>query len=443
MKNPVRRKKKVPKKPLNITATNSSAHPLSVIRHLSYLRGMSQPLSPEQLLTIANEFGTPLYVYHAEKITEQYGKLQQAFQQSNTRFFYAGKALTNINILKHIRSLGCHMDCSSINEVSLAIRAGFEPGNILYTSNGIAFSEIEEAVALGVNVNIDSLSNLEKFGKKYGHDYPVGIRLRPNIMAGGNLKISTGHGNSKFGIPLEQLDNILALIKQHDLFICGLHVHTGSEIKDVSVFMQVADIFSELVPDFPDVSFLDLGGGFKVPYKEEETGTDISLLGEKVADFLAKLSKTHQRDFQAWFEPGKFIVSESGYFITQINVLKQSGNTIFAGVNSGFNHLIRPMFYEAYHRIQNISNPNGPLHHYTVVGNICETDTFASDRQLPLISEGDYLVFYNAGAYGFEMASNYNARFKPAQVLVINGKPHLVSRRDVFEDLLRNQVEVL
>jgi diaminopimelate decarboxylase len=407
-----------------------------------YLRSMSQTLSNEQLISIAKEYGTPVYVYHAEKITEQFHQLQQAFQKSNTRLFYACKALTNINILKHIHSLGCHIDCSSINEVKLAVLTGFEKQNILYTSNGIAFSEIEEAVLLGVNVNIDSLSNLEKFGKKYGHSYPVGIRLRPNIMAGGNLKISTGHEKSKFGIPVEELDKILALVKQYDLFICGLHVHTGSEIKDVSVFMKVADIFFDLVPHFAELTYLDLGGGFKVSYREEEEGTDVPLLGEKVAEVADKLRQTYHRDFEIWFEPGKFIVSECGYFITQVNVLKQSGNTIFAGVNSGFNHLIRPMFYESYHRIANISNSGAPKHTYTVTGNICETDTFATDRQLEEIRENDLLVFYNAGAYGFEMGSNYNARFKPAQVLVIKGQSHLIGKRDVFEDLLRNQVEI-
>lgn len=404
---------------------------------------MVSPLSHQQLLNIADEYGTPVYVYHAEKISEQFAKLQQAFSQTPARFFYASKALTNINILKHIRSLGCHVDCSSINEVKLALHAGFEKENILYTSNGIAFSEIEEAVSLGVNVNIDSLSNLEKFGKKYGHDYPVGIRLRPNIMAGGNLKISTGHEKSKFGIPIEQLDQILALVKASNLHIAGLHVHTGSEIKDVEVFMKVADIFYDLVPHFPEVRFLDLGGGFKVPYKEGETGTDVPLLGQKVTEVMQKLSATYHRTFEVWFEPGKFIVSECGYFITEVNVLKQNGNTVLAGVNSGFNHLIRPMFYEAYHRIENISNPDAPKRPYTVVGNICETDTFATDRPLAEIREGDRLVFFNAGAYGFEMGSNYNSRYKPAQVLVIKGQAHLIGKRDVFEDLLRNQVEVL
>ena len=404
---------------------------------------MLEPLSYQQLVGIAKEYGTPLYVYHAEKITYQFAKLREAFQKNNTRFFYASKALTNINILKHIQSLGCHIDCSSINEVKLALYTGFEKQNILYTSNGIAFSEIEEAVSLGVNINIDSLSNLEKFGNKYGHSYPVGIRLRPNIMAGGNLKISTGHEKSKFGIPIEQLSEILSMVEKYQLYIAGLHVHTGSEIKDVSVFMQVADIFFDLVPHFPEVSFLDLGGGFKVPYKENEVGTDVYHLGEKLAEIIQKLKETYQRDFEVWFEPGKFLVSESGYFITEVNVLKQSGSTSFAGVNSGFNHLIRPMFYEAYHRIENICNPDGVPKPYTVVGNICETDTFASDRMLQEVREGDFLVFYNAGAYGFEMASNYNARYKPAQILVINNHSHLISKRDVFEDLLRNQISVL
>ncbi|MES2328599.1 MAG: diaminopimelate decarboxylase [Bacteroidota bacterium] len=403
---------------------------------------MSQSLSNEQLINIANEFGTPVYVYHAEKITEQFQKLQEAFKASNARFFYASKALTNINILKHIRSIGCDVDCSSINEVKMAVHAGFERQSILYTSNGIAFSEIEEAVALGVNINIDSLSNLEKFGEKYGHSYPVGIRLRPNIMAGGNLKISTGHEKSKFGIPVDQLDKILELVERHNLFICGLHVHTGSEIKDVSIFMKVAEIFFDLVPHFPELAYLDLGGGFKVPYKEEEEGTNVPLLGEEVAKFMQKVKETYPHDFEVWFEPGKFIVSECGYFITQVNVIKQSGSTTFAGVNSGFNHLIRPMFYESYHRIINISNPDAPKHTYTVTGNICETDTFAADRQIAEIHEGDLLVFRNAGAYGYEMGSNYNSRFKPAQVLVIKGKAHLIGRRDVWEDLLRNQVEL-
>jgi diaminopimelate decarboxylase len=409
----------------------------------NYLRKMQQELSPELLCSIANTYGTPLYVYNADKITTQFRNLQQAFANSNTRFFYASKALTNINILKHILSIGCSIDCSSVNEAHLALHVGFKPEDVLYTSNGIDFSEIEEAVSLGININIDSISNLEKFGKKYGHSYPVGIRLRPNIMAGGNLKISTGHSNSKFGIPIEQLDEILDIVKQNNIFIRGLHIHTGSEIKDVSVFMKVAEVFFELVPHFPELAFLDLGGGFKVAYKERDHVTDITLLGKEIETFLQNLENKHQRKFQCWFEPGKYLVSESGYLITKVNVLKTSQNTVFAGVDTGLNHLIRPMMYDSYHRIANISNIDGEIKTYTITGNICETDTFGTDRHLHEVHEGDYLAIYNAGAYGFEMSSNYNSRYKPAEVLVLAGHASLIRKRDEFGDLLRNQITVL
>jgi diaminopimelate decarboxylase len=402
---------------------------------------MSSFLSNEQLRNIATEFGTPVYVYNANRITEQFQQLKQAFNSDKVSFFYACKALTNVSILKHIKSIGCKVDCSSINEAKLAVHAGFPSGDILYTSNGIAFDEIEEAVTLGININIDSLSNLEKFGKKYGHSYPVGIRLRPNIMAGGNLKISTGHDTSKFGIPIEQLSDIVRIMQQYQIHIAGLHVHTGSEIKDVAVFMKVTDVFFELVPHFPELQFLDLGGGFKVPYQDGEEGTDIQLLAKEILAFEQKIEQTYQRSFQVWFEPGKYLVSEAGYLITSVNVLKETSATTFAGVNSGFNHLIRPMFYEAYHRIRNISNEKGVLKNYTITGNICETDTFAWERPMNEIREGDVLVFDNAGAYGFEMASNFNSRYRPAEVMVKDGKPYLIRKREVFEDLLRNLVE--
>jgi diaminopimelate decarboxylase len=404
---------------------------------------MSHSLSNQQLLAAANNFGTPLYVYDAANIEAQYNALTTAFAGQDVKFFYASKALTNINILKLMRNMGCAIDCSSINEAHLAIKAGHAPENILYTSNGIHFSEIETAVSLGIHVNIDSLSNLEKFGKKFGGSYPVGIRLRPNIMAGGNLKISTGHDKSKFGVPLEQLDQLLTIVETHNINIAGLHIHTGSEIKDVSVFMKVTDVFFDLVPKFPSLQFLDLGGGFKVPYKAGDASTNIPALASEIQKFQEKLKNTYGRGFELWFEPGKYMVSKSGYFITEVNVIKQTPTITFAGVNSGFNHLIRPMFYEAYHEIKNLSNPDGALNVYDVVGNICETDTFASDRQIATISEGDLLVFENAGAYGFEMASNFNSRYKPAEVLIINGEAKLIRQRDTFEDLTRNQVEVL
>jgi diaminopimelate decarboxylase len=336
--------------------------------------------------------------------------------------------------------MGCNIDCSSINEVRLALHVGFLPNNILYTSNSVGFDEISTAVELGVNVNIDSLSNLEKFGQAFGGTKAIGVRIRPDVMAGGNLKISTGHVKSKFGIPLTQLDALKLIQEKYKIHIHTLHIHTGSEIEDVAVFMKSAAVFDTLLPHFPTVSVLDFGGGFKVPYAPGEQGTDMAQLGAEVNKVMAQLSEKFGRKLIAWFEPGKYMVSEAGFFIAKVNVLKTSGEISFAGLNTGLNHLIRPMFYDAYHHIDNITSPNNQPKQYAVVGNICETDTFAWDRAIPEIAEGDLLVFYNAGAYGYEMASNYNARFKPAQVLYQGEEAKLISRADQFEDLLSLQV---
>lgn len=400
---------------------------------------MAQRLTSEFLLQAANDFGTPLYVYHAEKIKEQYGKLVSAFSILDTKFFYACKALTNINVLRYINSIGCNIDCSSSNEVKLALHAGFEPQRVLYTSNGISFEEIEEVAAAGVHINIDSLSNLQKFGKKFGNTYPVGVRIRPNIMAGGNLKISTGHDTSKFGIPIAQLNKVEEVMKETNLVIRTLHIHTGSDIKDAEVFVQGMEVLFELIPHFPDLKVIDLGGGFKVPYKPGEEDTNVELLAKKIKESFDNHPVSSGKKFQIWFEPGKYLVSECGFLLAKVTVLKDNGDMSFAAIDSGLNHLIRPMMYDAYHHIQNISNPDGEEKKYWVTGNICETDNFATDRPLNEIREGDVLSILNAGAYGFEMSSNYNSRYKPAEVLVKNGKARLIRRRDDFNDLLRNQ----
>jgi diaminopimelate decarboxylase len=402
---------------------------------------MKPTLTNEQFLQIAKEFGTPVYIYHAEKIKAQYEKLVTAFSVLDAKIFYACKALTNINILRYINSIGCNIDCSSINEVKLALHAGALPQNILYTSNGISFDEIEEAVSAGVNINIDSLSNLEKFGKKYGHSYPVGIRVRPNIMAGGNLKISTGHSKSKFGIPVEQLEELKRIVTENNIHIRTLHLHTGSEIKEVDVFIKGIEVLFELMPHFPKLEVLDLGGGFKVPYHPSEKEIDVAAIAQGLKKAFDEHPTADNKNLQVWFEPGKFLVCEAGYLLTQVNVLKENGKVDIAGVNSGLNHLIRPMMYDAYHHITNISNSQGNEQHYMVTGYICETDTFATDRLLNEVREGDYLLFHNAGAYGFEMSSNYNSRYKPAEVLVKDGKAQLIRRRDEWSDLLKNQIE--
>src|ERR1043165_8648893 len=227
---------------------------------------MSQKLTHQQLIDVANEFGTPVYVYHAEKIAEQYGKLTEAFKGHPTKFFYACKALTNVNILKHMRKLGALLDCVSINEVKLGMMAGYEPSQILFTPNCVDFSEIVTGVEMGVMMNIDNISILEQFGNTYGGSYPICIRINPHIEAGGNYKISTGHVDSKFGISIHQMRHIERIVKTTGLHVHGLHMHTGSEIKDIGVFVQGLEVLLDIATRFPELEYIDLGSGFKVPY---------------------------------------------------------------------------------------------------------------------------------------------------------------------------------
>ncbi len=402
----------------------------------------TKKMTNKELLKIADEFGTPVYVYDVESIRHQYEKLTSSFGKK-TRFFYAAKALTNINILKYVKKLGASLDCVSINEVKLGLKAGFAPQNILFTPNCVDLAEIEGAMHHKVHINIDNISILEQFGNKYGSSYPIFVRINPHIFAGGNYKISTGHIDSKFGISIHQLRHIERVMNTTGINVEGLHMHTGSEIKDPEVFLQGLEIMFGLAEHFPNLKYLDMGSGFKVPYQDGEMETDVKELGKKVEKAIHEFAKESGKHFELWFEPGKFLVSKSGYLLVKANVIKQTTATVFVGVNSGFNHLIRPMFYDSYHIIENISNPKGTERIYTVVGNICETDTFAWDRKIHEVREGDILIFRNAGAYGFEMSSNFNSRLKPAEVMFLDGKAHLIRKRDEFEDLLRNQVEVL
>lgn len=392
------------------------------------------------LLKVVEEFDSPVYVYHAEKIQEQYRKLTKAFSKSNVKIKFACKSLTNINILKILKKEGSGLDTVSLNEVKLGIQAGFSPEEIIYTPNGVSFEEIKQAAELGVQINIDNTSILEQFGHHFGNTVPVCVRINPHILAGGNVKISTGHIDSKFGISIYQLRHVERIVASTGIHVNGLHMHTGSDILDVNVFLRGAEMLFDAAENFKELDFLDFGSGFKIPYKPGDIGTDIDELGTLLSERFNNFCKSYGKDLELWFEPGKYLVSESGVFLTKVNVLKQTTATVFAGVDSGLNHLIRPMFYEAYHHILNISKPNGKDRIYTVVGYICETDTFAWDRVIQEISEGDILAFQNAGAYGMMMASNYNSRFRPAEVLIKDGKAHLIRKRENMEDLLRNQV---
>lgn len=394
------------------------------------------------LLEVATEFGTPLYVYDTDSIHRQYEVIRAAFSGVDLTVKYACKANTNLSILKYIRSLGAGLDAVSIQEVELGMRAGFHPSEILFTPNGVDYNEIRKAVELGVTINIDNLSVLELFGNDYGNTVPCCIRFNPHIQAGGNSHIQTGHIDSKFGISVYQLRHVERIVKSCSMRVEGLHIHTGSEILDSSVFLRMAELMFDMAQTFPDLRFLDFGSGFKVAYKEGDYTTDIEELGREMTVRFQDFCKQYGRSLQLWFEPGKYLVSDSGLLLVKVNVVKQTLATVFAGVDSGQNHLIRPMFYDAYHHIVNISNPEGKQRIYSVVGYICETDTFGSDRRLSEVREGDVLAICNAGAYGFSMSNNYNSRFRPAEVLIHQGKPHLIRRRESLEDLLRNQVEI-
>ena len=392
------------------------------------------------LTSIANQFGSPIYVYDAEKMEHQYKRLTQAFQNvPKLRINYAVKALSNVNILSYMHNLGAGLDTVSIQEVKLGLSAGVPAQMIIFTPNGVSLEEIEEAAELGVQINIDNLSILEQFGSKHP-DVPVCIRINPHVMAGGNANISVGHIDSKFGISIHQLPHIVRIVENTGMCINGIHMHTGSDILDIDVFLHAAEILFTTAKSFHDLEFLDFGSGFKVPYHTNDIETNIEELGQKLGERFKSFCKDYGKELTLAFEPGKFLVSEAGYFLTQVNVVKQTTSTVFAQVNSGFNHLIRPMLYGSQHHIENISNPNGRERFYSVVGYICETDTFANNRRINEISEGDLLCFHNAGAYCFSMASNYNSRFRPAEIFWHQGEAKLIRKAEQFDDLLHNQV---
>ena len=399
-------------------------------------------MEQQQLLQIAQEYGAPIYVYDAHKIESQYNRLTQAFSKINKlQINYAVKALSNISILKLFKKLDSGLDTVSIQEVQLGLKAGFAPGKIIYTPNGVSLQEIEAVAALGVQINIDNLSILEQFGAKHPH-IPVCIRINPHIMAGGNSNISVGHIDSKFGISIHQLPHLLRIVENTQMHINGIHMHTGSDILDIEVFLYASEILFETAKHFKSLDFIDFGSGFKVPYKKGDIETDVEELGKKLTKRFLAFEKEYGRELTLIFEPGKFLVSEAGHFLAKVNVVKQTTSTVFAGIDSGFNHLIRPMLYGSQHQIENLSNLKGKERFYSVVGYICETDTFASNRKINEIKEGDFLCFKNAGAYGFSMASNYNSRFKPSEVLWYEQKAFLIRQQETLEDLLRNQIEI-
>lgn len=391
------------------------------------------------LIKATESHGSPLYVYDGNQMMENYKQFTRAFKVNKLKVHYACKALNNQAVLKLFKSAGAGLDCVSIEEVHLGLHAGFSAEDILFTPNNISTEEYEQALELGVKINVDNLHVLEYFGINHP-EIPIYIRINPHLMAGGNQNISVGHIDSKFGISIHQVPNIERIVKKLNINVMGVHVHTGSDILDADIFIKAAELVFSVVEKFETVTHIDFGSGFKVAYKPDDLHTNIASFGKKFSKAFNAFCEKQGRDYTLEFEPGKFMVSNAGYFIAKANLIKQTTSCTFIGLNTGFNHLIRPMFYNAYHHIENISNPAGEKKVYNVVGYVCETDSFASDRIIPEVRKGDLLVFKNAGAYCATMASNYNSRPRPAEVMFYKGKEYLIRRRETIEDLLSTQM---
>lgn len=391
---------------------------------------------------IAKKFGTPVYVYDEKKIREQARLLYSSIPYQPKCLFYAMKANSNpsiLNILKTTKIGG--IDAVSPEEFKKALEVGFRPEQIVFTGNNITDEEMDSAVNKKVRLNIDSLSRLEKLGKKYGGS-EIWVRINSSIGAGHHSHCITGGPESKFGIWHTEAETIKRMAKKYGLKIVGLHQHIGSQILKVKVFLRAMEALLEVAKNFPDLEGLDFGGGLGVPYKPGEKPLDVKRLGKKISKRFGNFCQSYDRELIMILEPGRYLVAEAGDLLTRVNTIKNNPDgRIFVGVDTGFNHLIRPAMYGSYHEIINISNPHGYNPHgkkekVDIVGNLCESgDKFATQREINHVIEGDLLVIKNAGAYGYSMASNYNSRAKPAEVLVgFDEKFRLIRKRENSEN---------
>ena len=390
----------------------------------------------------ALKFGTPIYLYDLKIIENQFDKLNKELSVlENYKIHFAAKSLSNISILKFIKKMGAGLDAVSVEEVMIGLKCGFNKDEILYTPNGVSFKEIKEVFKLGVKINLDSIESIKDFVNEFGNQ-SITVRINPGIYAGGNDNVSVGHSESKFGIPEERIDELLDMEKKGKIKITGLHIHTGSDITKNNQFKEgIKKIFS-IARDFKNIESIDLGGGIKIPYFKNDTLTNLNDYVKEISKELKKFELEFKKKLKLIFEPGKFLVSDCGFFITKVNYIKSTKTKDFLQVDSGFNHLLRPTLYGSYHEIINLSNPLGKKKEYDVVGYICEKHTFAEKRKISDTSKGDLLCFKNTGAYGFNMSSNYNSRLKPAEVCIYKNKILKIRETQSLNDLLLGQIDI-
>ena len=388
--------------------------------------------------TLAERFGTPLFVYDGDVLLERYNDLRKFIDHPRLQLHYALKANFNPAILQLLKDSGCGIDAVSPGEVEYALHLGFAPEKIIYTANNMTDAEFEKVYKTGVVMNIGELSRLRKAGIAHP-GMKVCLRFNPDVTDGDSAKTMTGGELTKFGILLEDIGEVLKIVRTYGLKVVGLHEHTGSGIqKPESFHAAMKALMSIATPEnFPDLEFLDFGGGFKVPYKPDEARIDYITLGAGIAERFRNFEKSYGRELVIKFEPGKFMVAECGTLLTRVNTLKRNRKRLIAGTDSGFPQLIRPVLYDAYHQIFNLTNPDGAEAVYDICGNICETgDRFAEQRPMPEIREGDLLGIANAGAYCYSMGGIYNLRAMPGEVVVKNGRIISVRRRESDSELI-------
>ena len=389
-------------------------------------------LDHKQLLKYAQTYGTPLFVYDADLVRERYRDLFGFIPYPKLEIHYALKANYKIGILEALRDEGCGIDAVSPAEVELALKLGFAKESVIYTANHMTDAEFEKVYATGVTINLGSLSRLGKLAKSHPGS-SVCLRFNPDVCDGDSEKTMTGGDLTKFGILLEAVEEVKKIVREGNLHVVGLHSHTGSGLqKPESVYQSMKNLMAIATRDnFPELEFMDFGGGFKVPYKPDEARIDYVKMGAEIARLFAEHCKSYGKELKLLFEPGKYLVAECGYLLTEVNTVKYNRSRVIAGCDSGFPQLIRPVLYGAYHQIFNLSNPGGAEKCYDVCGNICETgDRFAEQRMIPEIREYDILAIANAGAYCYSMGGVYNLRTMPAEVVVSGGKVIAYRRRE-------------
>jgi diaminopimelate decarboxylase len=388
---------------------------------------------------ITEQFGTPLYVYDLSIIQARIDELRATLgSYTNTKFLYAVKTNYNPHLVREIVQQGCGIDAVSIEEVKIGLLAGAQSTDIMFTENNSTDEDMHETIRLGILLNVGSLSRLEKFGRAYpGHR--VCVRFNPNVGAGSHASNITGGPDSKFGIATDELQTVLEIAERYSLKIVGVHEHIGSGYLSQEEPLLALETILATAQYFPDLEFIDVGGGFGVPYSPDQSRLDLKTLGEKIKTIFTNFCSTYGREIQLRFEPGRYIVAESGHLVTRVNTIKQSPEgKIFVGTDTGMNHLMRVALYDAYHPIVNISNPEGIAKIYDIVGNICEcADFFARDREINEVREGDILDIQIAGAYGMSMASHYQFRDLPAEVLIDGENARVIRRRETFEERIQ------